>query len=941
MRPATKPRAKKVIERPKYKTDSKTMSLALKQAYTHVKDFMTDVQKASKLLKEGKGFMETGDIRGAIDCFNEAISFNPSVTLFNIRAACHKMLEMYSEAYFDYCYVIRLEPEVGAHFCYRGLCLARLKKASMALEDLDIAIQLDPNPVHFYSRATTYAEFGNFPMAIEDFTMALKDESHAGSSEIKLKCKYRRALAHFELKEYEAVVKDTTDILMQDPNSVSSRALLGRALKILNDHKKAEEQLTFAILLDDTQAALYTERGDIRFRTCLRNKIIEAIYDFDKAVKLLEVKLASKNAQNDSLLNRRVHRIGSNSSLRSGSSTPVGNNNNSCNPVNILPEIGESPLKEMSGKKLTAVPEEEASEQEDPLPSRPSSATIPAVTLKTMRPSSGRSSQGGLLSSRSGSHSMSLPNIHGGKKNGLNTNREGGSGPSSTFFKEVEEQLADTLFKRAQAKLMIEMETSNIDAALADALKAMSLHGEDDDYHMVAATCFIRLNRYNDAMRVLQHVLDRSPNNYKALYNYSFCQRASGSQKDAIEGLTKIIAYSRPEMQSIATGSLAVPIHRVYEMRGTLFHEMQAHKLALMDLGKAIAINPSKADNYFIRGDCQSKMGNYEQALADYNLAQDKQFEDMCALCIARGSVRRLLGDSKGATADFQNAYTLLDEKDKVGKVRILSFKAFCQIDEMDYFHAHDSLIVAMRFVQEIMMEKLTKYNVNYDDTEKVISKHLRKHRDSWKKRPLNQAEGDILYLKRIEWILDYHSALCLYMQKSWLRAEPVLKHCLSDDARKFVSDDLALGGLFFFMGQTKMRLQKFNEAVFHLSECEKTHWIDNANNKFLLEFAFGKLMQGLGQHEKAIERFCRAMAIHPQNAHCHFRRAWSYKALGNFLSAGDDFETAKLLKPGDPNFAVDYKSIAKCEYMIIESEPDLVEKFKPLLPVPGFGLKV
>jgi hypothetical protein len=32
-----------------------------------------------------------------------------------------------------------------------------------------------------------------------------------------------------------------------------------------------------------------------------------------------------------------------------------------------------------------------------------------------------------------------------------------------------------------------------------------------------------------------------------------------------------------------------------------------------MDLGKAIAINPSHAGNYFLRADCNYKLGNYEQ----------------------------------------------------------------------------------------------------------------------------------------------------------------------------------------------------------------------------------------------------------------------------------------------------------------------------------------
>lgn len=111
--------------------------------------------------------MDGGDFQGAVDCLNEAISYNPNVTLFNTRAQCHKMLDMYEEAYFDYSYTIRLESEVGSHFCARGLCLSKLKKLGMAMEDLDVAIQLDPCPAHYYARAMTYADFGNHEAAIK------------------------------------------------------------------------------------------------------------------------------------------------------------------------------------------------------------------------------------------------------------------------------------------------------------------------------------------------------------------------------------------------------------------------------------------------------------------------------------------------------------------------------------------------------------------------------------------------------------------------------------------------------------------------------------------------------------------------------------------------------------------------------------------------------
>jgi Tfp pilus assembly protein PilF len=95
--------------------------------------------------------------------------------------------------------------------------------------------------------------------------LAIGDDS-AGSipSELKLRCKYRRALSYFELQKYEEVVKDTNSILHSDPNSVQARALLGRALKVLNDHKKAEEQLSVAILLDVTQANLYIGESALR-----------------------------------------------------------------------------------------------------------------------------------------------------------------------------------------------------------------------------------------------------------------------------------------------------------------------------------------------------------------------------------------------------------------------------------------------------------------------------------------------------------------------------------------------------------------------------------------------------------------------------------------------------------------------------------------------------
>lgn len=357
-----------------------------------------------------------------------------------------------------------------------------------------------------------------------DYTTAIGDDSTAVANDLKTKCKYKRALAYFELQQFDFVVRDCTSVLHADPNNVSIRALLGRSLKILNEHKKGEEHLTIAIQLDEFQASLYSERGDIRFRTGQKNKIIEAIYgnlplnssilfhfivaDFDKAVKLLENKLAA-GSSTDRLTAGRV---------LTGA------------------RVSKGTLSSFNLSKLV-----EAENTDDP------------TALVAVEPGPAKLDPIAHILRNNSKHHINAPSSSGAGSSGkptmtrsnsiMSVQSQGGmsvSALNNSQTKEIEEQLAETLFKRAQAKLMVSQDAVNVESALADAVKSSSFMPEDDDYQMVIATCYIRLNRYNDAKRVLQHILNRSPDNFKALYNFSFCQRASGNRNTAIEGLTKV-----------------------------------------------------------------------------------------------------------------------------------------------------------------------------------------------------------------------------------------------------------------------------------------------------------------------------------------------------------------------------------------------------------------
>jgi tetratricopeptide (TPR) repeat protein len=328
--------------------------------------------------------------------------------------------------------------------------------------------------------------------------------------------------------------------------------------------------------------------------------------DFDRAVKLLEIKLAMKNMNS-------VDSLGSNrltiNVMKNGRSPSIGNLSPVASPV-VVPSatisrfsgVATAPgggggsqdggsnfvlslAAAVAGAMLNKIEESEDGSEEVEAAPEENLDDGRVRTPPIMRRLNARLTSGSYSSlpvkpalTRSGSVSSSMSK----DANPLAGGASSSGGYSAAFYKEVEEQLADTLFKRAQAKLMIETSAVNVEAALSDAIKASAYMSEDDDYQMIIATCYIRLNRFEDALRVLQHILDRSPNNFKALYNYSFCQRASGQQKNAIEGLTKACQILKFLFQFMVMLFLCAD-HLVFSVAD-----------AVHDIGRAVNSNPPR-----------------------------------------------------------------------------------------------------------------------------------------------------------------------------------------------------------------------------------------------------------------------------------------------------------------------------------------------------------
>jgi tetratricopeptide (TPR) repeat protein len=133
-------------------------------------------------------------------------------------------------------------------------------------------------------------------------------------------------------------------------------------------------------------------------------------------------------------------------------------------------------------------------------------------------------------------------------------------------------------------------------------------------------------------------------------------------------------------------------------MRGTLFHEGKAYKLALNDLGRAILLNPEPSEPYFLRADCNSKLGNYEHAIDDLGSAEERNFPDVFSLLTLRATVYRILNRVPDAIADLKRAVKLLAPR---GSSTMKTRYPESPVNELDIVSSDSLLVEANAFTAQ------------------------------------------------------------------------------------------------------------------------------------------------------------------------------------------------------------------------------------------------
>ena len=84
-----------------------------------------------------------------------------------------------------------------------------------------------------------------------------------------------------------------------------------------------------------------------------------------------------------------------------------------------------------------------------------------------------------------------------------------------------------------------------------------------------------------------------------------------------------------------------------------------------------------------------------------------------------------------------------------------------------------------------------------------------------------------------------------------------------------FVSD------IYYHMGLAYCHVQKFEKSIWPYSRC-----IERVPSDIRYVHERAKAYQMIDYHEEAVEDFTGVIKRNPKNAHAHFRRAFSLKAL-------------------------------------------------------------
>lgn len=184
--------------------------------------------------------------------------------------------------------LIQTKPDDADAFEVRGDAWLGLKNYEKALDDYDAAIHLTPKVARLYTRrAVAFGHLRNFRMAVRDYTQAVKlDHSVARLLD--------RAMAFKKVRRTDLAIDDLTDAIGLSPTSAALYRERGEMYARNNAYDRAIADYNAAIRLDPV-AISFLDRGMAYYLKGDKADLDRALADYDRAIALDDQKALAYN----------------------------------------------------------------------------------------------------------------------------------------------------------------------------------------------------------------------------------------------------------------------------------------------------------------------------------------------------------------------------------------------------------------------------------------------------------------------------------------------------------------------------------------------------------------------------------------------------------------------------------------------------------------------
>ena len=189
--------------------------------------------------------LERGDTLGAIANLDSVLAIDKyDHSVYMARSIINLGLKNYEEVDSDLTQAIKLLPYCG-HYINRSIAREELGNLRGAMDDLDMAVQLDSdNPLARMNRGLLREKVGDYNRAIEDYSFVLECVPD------HIRARYARAMLARQTGDWELAVKDITKLINEFPDFIDLYTLRAKLYRNMGKDKLALADEITAIDLD-------------------------------------------------------------------------------------------------------------------------------------------------------------------------------------------------------------------------------------------------------------------------------------------------------------------------------------------------------------------------------------------------------------------------------------------------------------------------------------------------------------------------------------------------------------------------------------------------------------------------------------------------------------------------------------------------------------------